>query len=112
MSEDLTKTMLASLLQNGSSAGVSFQVDGTAILSIMEAAYERGKTEAEERMRQALEKKDREEFISRSEAKKLLGKSDSTLWKWDKAGYLRAIHRGGSVVYRKKDCMDILEGRK
>ena len=112
MSEEFKTQMLTTLLQNGSGTGVSFHVDGTAILSIMEEVYEKGRKEAEDEIRAALEKKSKEQYITRAEAKKLLGKSDSTLWKWDKAGYLPATHRGGSVFYNRQLVLDILEGRK
>ena len=48
--------------------------------------------------------------ISRKAAAKRLGKDTSTLWRWDKSGYLKAHHQGASVFYWEADVRKIENG--
>ena len=41
-----------------------------------------------------------------------LGKSETTLWRWEKSGYLKPIRLGKDVFYRESDIIAIEEGRK
>lgn len=45
------------------------------------------------------------ETVSRSDAARLLGVASTTLWRWDQLGYLKGIHVGAKVFYRKSDVM-------
>lgn len=42
-------------------------------------------------------------LIPRLRVMKLLRKSASTLWRWEKTSYLRPIRQGASVLYRSSD---------
>ena len=42
---------------------------------------------------------------------KTLSVSDTTLWRWAKAGYLTPIYVGGTKRYRKSDVERIMEGK-
>ena len=48
--------------------------------------------------------------ISRKAAARRLGKDTSTLWRWDKSGYLKAHHQGASVFYWEADVRKIENG--
>lgn len=48
--------------------------------------------------------------ISRKAAARRLGKDTSTLWRWDKSGYLKAHHQGASVFYWEADVRKIEDG--
>jgi hypothetical protein len=49
--------------------------------------------------------------VPRREVANRLGVAPSTLWRWDKAGYLRPFRRGSKVFYRESDVEDIEKGR-
>ena len=46
---------------------------------------------------------DNEELLSKNEVCKKLKVSSATLWRWDKANYLKPVKLGGKVMYRKED---------
>ncbi len=48
--------------------------------------------------------------ISRKAAARRLGKDTSTLWRWDKSGYLKAYHQGALVFYWEADVRKIENG--
>ena len=48
--------------------------------------------------------------ITREAAKKRLQVGDTTLWRWDQTGYLKAIRVGRSVYYLESDVKRIEEG--
>lgn len=50
---------------------------------------------------QARQKKD--VLVPRRMAIRLLGKSSSTLWRWERASYLVPVRQGASVMYRSSD---------
>lgn len=51
-------------------------------------------------------KEDQEgETVSRTETAKILGVTSTTLWRWDQMGYLKSIHVGAKVFYRKSDVL-------
>ena len=49
-------------------------------------------------------------MITCKEAQKRLAVDRSTLWRWDKAGYLKAHHRGKAVLYLEKDVEELEKG--
>ena len=51
-----------------------------------------------------------EEYVTREKAMELLGKTGTTLWRWDKEGYLKAVRIGGRLRYRLSDIIEIKEG--
>ena len=44
-----------------------------------------------------------EELLSKNKVCQILGVSGATLWRWDKANYLKPVKLGGKVMYRKED---------
>lgn len=49
-------------------------------------------------------------MITRCEASKRLNVDRSTLWRWDKMGYLKAHRRGRAVLYLEKDVEELVRG--
>ena len=64
----------------------------------------------EERLKAAEEARQKETiaFLSRYEVCKLLGVSRSTLYTWDKSGYLKSVKFGRKVLYAKKDVENLM----
>lgn len=50
-----------------------------------------------------------EVYLSAKEAAKKLGVDLSTLWRWDRSGYLKKIKVGKSVKYRGSDIRKLME---
>ena len=57
------------------------------------------------------EEESRDSRITKAAARERLKVDDTTLWRWDKCGYLKAIHIGRSVYYREADIKRLEEGR-
>lgn len=53
-----------------------------------------------------------EEFLSRKEVLALLKIDSSTLWSWEKTGYIKSYPFGGRKRYRLADVEAIRTGRK
>jgi hypothetical protein len=53
-----------------------------------------------------------EEFISRKEVLSVLKIDSSTLWSWEKTGYIRSFPFGGRKRYKLADVEAIRTGRK
>lgn len=51
-----------------------------------------------------------EDYLTAKETAKKLGVDLSTLWRWDKSGYLKKIKVGNTVRYRQSDVLNIMEG--
>ena len=56
------------------------------------------------------EKKPKEVYLTQAEVMTRLQVSRSTLWHWNKSGYLRKIKRGSKVTYRQSDVEAIIRG--
>ncbi|MCH5226577.1 MAG: helix-turn-helix domain-containing protein [Muribaculaceae bacterium] len=54
--------------------------------------------------------KPKETYLTVDEAASRLGVSRSTLWRWDKEGYLTKIKRGKKNTYRLSDVERIING--
>ena len=51
-------------------------------------------------------------LVSRDEARAQLGGPDpSTMWRWEKAGYLNPVRIGARVFYRRSDLDRIIEAK-
>lgn len=59
----------------------------------------------------SMEEKKKDELISRKAVNERLHVDNSTLWRWDKTGYLKAVHVGRAVYYHESDIIKIEEGR-
>lgn len=51
-----------------------------------------------------------ENYLTSPETAKRLGVDESTLWRWDKTGYLKKLKVGGKVRYRESDVIKLMEG--
>lgn len=51
-----------------------------------------------------------ERYLTTNETAKRLGVDTSTLWRWDKTGYLKKIKRGSKVFYKESDVNTLVEG--
>lgn len=59
-----------------------------------------------------IEKNEEDTMITVKEALGILRVDKSTLWHWDKEGYLKKIHVGGKVRYRESEVKKIAGIRK
>ena len=51
-----------------------------------------------------------EKYLTAQETADKLGVDVSTLWRWDKSGYLRKIKVGRKIQYRESDVLKLMEG--
>ena len=51
-----------------------------------------------------------ESYLSAQETADKLGVDVSTLWRWDKSGYLKKIKVGNKIRYRESDVHKVMEG--
>ncbi|MCC8176597.1 MAG: MerR family transcriptional regulator [Bacteroidales bacterium] len=65
-----------------------------------------------EETRKAFEKKEDKTLLTKKAACQLLGKDPSTIWRWEKEGYLVPVQTGGRKSYRLSDLNEIKEGRR
>lgn len=63
-----------------------------------------------EEMRQPNTETKAESYLSAQETADKLGVDVSTLWRWDKSGYLKKIKVGNKVRYRESDVVKLMEG--
>ena len=63
-----------------------------------------------EEMRQPNTETKAESYLSAQETADKLGVDVSTLWRWDKSGYLKKIKVGNKIRYRESDVLKLMEG--
>ena len=51
-----------------------------------------------------------EKYLTAQETAEKLGVDVSTLWRWDKTGYLKKIKVGNKTRYRESDIIKLMEG--
>lgn len=51
-----------------------------------------------------------ENYLTVQEVSNKLKVDISTLWRWDKSGYLKKIKIGGKIRYRESDVLKLIEG--
>ena len=51
-----------------------------------------------------------EKYLTTEETAQRLGCDISTLWRWDKSGYLKKIKLGNKVRYRESDVLKLMVG--
>lgn len=64
----------------------------------------------QEEVSQAASTKDDEVYFTAQETVNKLGVDPSTLWRWDKTGYLKKVKLGNKVYYRQSDINKLMEG--
>ena len=68
--------------------------------------------DAKQELEQSITDANTETYPSRDKVKEMLGVGDTTLWRWQKDGYLVPINVGGKRRYRMSDINRILEGAR
>ena len=68
--------------------------------------------EAAKSTKPAAQEEAAEEFLSRKEVLALLKIDSSTLWCWEKTGYIKSYPFGGRKRYRREDVEAIRTGKK
>ena len=66
--------------------------------------------ETKRELEQIITDQNTETYPSREKVMELLGVSQSTMWRWQKSGYLVPLPVGGKRRYRMSDVRRILEG--
>lgn len=64
---------------------------------------------SEEKQQEKMQKHEETYFTAQETADKL-GVDTSTLWRWNKSGYLKKIKVGNAVRYRESDVVKLMEG--
>ncbi|MFR9634027.1 MAG: helix-turn-helix domain-containing protein [Rikenellaceae bacterium] len=85
-------------------ANVKLEVSGEDLLAFSNDLINRAVAELSTHAAQSKEEK----FYSKSEVLELCGVCDTTLWHWNKRGYLKCVKVGSKVRYRKSDVEKIL----
>lgn len=93
---------LRDLLESGANVSVTVTLDD--LRTILNEAAKGGKLAAQEQPT--------EEFLSRKEVLAILKIDSSTLWCWEKTGYIGSYPFGGRKRYRREDVEAIRTGRK
>ena len=63
-------------------------------------------------MEEQLTRKNKVTFQTREQVLETLNVASSTLWRWQKSGYLVPINVGGQRRYKSSDIDEILEGKR
>ena len=98
------KDVLKSIAE-GTASGVMLVVSADDLRSLMKDFYDLAARDHAARMEAAAERP----ALSREEAAKALGVCPTTLWHWQKSGYLTPVKVGARVLYRASDIKSILE---
>lgn len=61
-------------------------------------------------MKQSEPIRQEETYLTAKETADKLGVDLSTLWRWDKSGYLKKIKIGNAIRYRQSDVLNLMEG--
>ena len=89
---------LPELLKSGTNVSVMVTLDDLRII-LKEAAI-------------AAQENPANDYMSRKEVLALLGIDSSTLWCWEKTGYIKSFPFGGRKRYRREEVEAIRTGRK
>ena len=82
------------------------------LLEANEALVRKVRSEAE-REQSRRDRQAGDHLIPKEEARAVLGGPDpSTLWRWEKAGYLTPVRIGGKVFYRRSDIDAIIKSKE
>lgn len=95
---------LISILRQGN-ANVRLEVSSADLLAFSNELINRAKNELSAEIAEAR----KEKYLTKEEIKEICGVCDTTLWHWNRKGYLRTVKIGNKVRYRQSDIRRILE---
>ena len=87
------------------SGGVMLVVSIDDLRALVRDTYEQAARDHARLMEAAAERP----ALNRTEAAKELGVSMTTLWNWEKSGYLSPVRIGSKALYRRSDINAVLE---
>lgn len=97
---------LLQLLQ--STPNISINVQGDDLISFGRSLISMTRQE----LRDDIEKKAATDLLDHRGAMAYFGVSSQTLWRWRKRGYLKPVSVGGKLMYRRSDCVSIINGKR
>lgn len=87
---------------------MKFEVTGEDLCKFADTLIEK----AQKMKERELERQEVEEtYLSRAEAAEMCHVSKTTLWAWDKAGYLKPAKMGKRILYALSDIRELLRER-
>ena len=89
-------------------AGVNVTINAGQLIEAIDYCVNKTRKELEQQITDA----NCETYPSVNQAAKVLDVDKSTLWRWNKQGYLKTIEIGGKRRYKMSDIQRILEGGK
>ena len=95
------------LTQIAEGANVILQISATDLKEVVKAFYH----EEKERTEEAISRHREQPTLSRKEAAEKLGVTLTTLWHWQKSGYLKPVKIGTKVMYRPCDIENLLNSK-
>lgn len=87
---------------------VIIQVTADALKTVVEEMYRK----VEERAKAECEQLREKATITRKDACEILGVAPSTLWRWNKEGYLKPVRIGAKVLYKRSDIDRLLSNKE
>ena len=102
LNQKISIMSLRDLLESGANVSVTVTLDD--LRTILNEAAKGTKPAAQEQTT--------EEFLSRKDGLALLKIDSSTLWCWEKTGYIKSYPFGGRKRYRREDVEAIRTGKK
>ena len=95
---------LMSILQNAPGS-IKLEISGDDLLEFSNELINRAKNELAVEIAEAR----RERNLTKEEVKQICEVCNTTLWHWDRKGYLKTVKIGGKVRYRMSDLRRILD---
>jgi predicted DNA-binding transcriptional regulator AlpA len=98
---------LLTLLESGE-ANVKLEISGADLLIFSNDLINKAKEELATILTEAREEK----YLTKDEVKSIFSVCDTTLWHWNKRGYLKTIKTGNKVKYLQSDIDRILQKKE
>ena len=98
---------LLTLLESGE-ANVKLEISGADLLIFSNELINKAKEELATKLIEAREEK----YLTKDEVKRIFSVCDTTLWHWNKRGYLKTIKTGNKVKYLQSDIDRILQKKE
>lgn len=92
------------ILESGK-ANIRFEVSGEDLKLFAEALINRGIDQAKYELQKE------EQFLTKKEVMTLFGVCDTTLWHWQRSGYLIPRKMGRKILYSKAEVLKLLGSR-